>query len=220
MYNKVLTVILIILGILALVAGGYVGYTYYKKYSINSSQEKAIEEFDNVIAIKVEDDEGEANGENEVVKPPINNPTPQNTDSSTTPPFSYKGYPVDGKIEIPAIGIKYLILKESTSAKAIEVSVVKIYGPELNQPGNYVIAGHNYNNGLFFSKNKNLKVGNKIYITDMQGNRVAYTIYNKYYTPSDDYAYLTKNTNGQTELTLYTCDATGDNRLVICARRD
>lgn len=220
MYNKVLTVILIILGVLALAAGGYVGYTYYKKYSINSSQEKAIEEFDNVIAIQVGDNEGEGTGENEVVTPPVNNNPGQNTDSNTNPPFSYKGFPVDGKIEIPAIGIKYLILKESTSAKAIEVSVVKIYGPELNQTGNYVIAGHNYNNGLFFGKNKNLQIGNKIYITDMQGNKVAYTIYKKYYTPSNDYTYVTKNTNGQTELTLYTCDATGANRLVICARKD
>ena len=61
MYNKVLTVILIILGVLALAAGGYVGYTYYKKYSSNASQEKAIEEFDNVIAIQVGDNEGEGN---------------------------------------------------------------------------------------------------------------------------------------------------------------
>ena len=40
------------------------------------------------------------------------------------------------------------------SPKALETSVVVLYGVGLNQPGNTTIAGHNYRNGLFFSNNK------------------------------------------------------------------
>lgn len=223
MYNKILSIILIILVILIVVAGGYSAYTYYKKYSINTDQEAGIEEFDEIISMK-EDNSNKENEPNEELIPENTNQTPAqnnyNANQWATTPYSYKGYPVDGKLEIPAINIKYLILKESSSAKAIEISIVKVYGPELNEPGNYVIAGHNYNNGLFFGKNKNLQIGDKIYITDMNGTKVEYTIYNKYYTPETDYTYITRNTNGKAELTLYTCDATGKNRLIICARAD
>ena len=54
------------------------------------------------------------------------------------------------------------------------------YGPGPNEPGNTVIAGHNYLNRLFFSKNKNLNIGDKVYITDQYGVTVEYTIYNKF----------------------------------------
>ncbi len=37
---------------------------------------------------------------------------------------------------------------------------------ELNKPGNTVIAGHNYRNSRFFSNNKKLNIGDKIYVTD------------------------------------------------------
>lgn len=233
MFNKILTVILVILIVCICLATGYLGYTYYKKYTLNKSAQKYIEEFDTLIVQIAEqkpEDSNISNGGNNVentvtnnaVKP--NNTTPQNKPSNGyvqySNKFKYKGFPVVGKLEIPAINIQYPVLKESSNAKAIEVSIVKIYGPEINQPGNVVIAGHNYNNGLFFGKNKNLKIGDKIYITDLKGNRVEYTIYNKYYTPESDYSYITRQTNGKRELTLYTCDRTGANRLIICARAE
>ena len=75
-------------------------------------------------------------------------------------------------------------------------------------------------NEIVISNNKKLNVGDKIYITDLKGNRVEYTIFNKYYTPESDNSFFTRETNGQKEVTLYTCDATGANRLIICARAD
>ena len=125
-----------------------------------------------------------------------------------------------GKLELPSIGKQFPILDEAENAKALEVSVLKIYGPDLNTPGNVVIAGHNYNNGTFFSRNKNLKVGDKLYITDLTGNRKQYTIFSKYYTPESDNSYFNRQTDGNIEVTLYTCDATGANRLIVCARAD
>lgn len=216
MYNKVLTGIVVVLSVAIIICLGYLGYNYYKKITLNSDAEEFLQEFDTMV-VKVPDED-----ENNTVEPepPIEQKNNSNSYTGTTNNFMYKGFPVIGKLEMPSVGIKYPILEESTSAKAIEVSVVKIYGPGVNQPGNLVIAGHNYNNGLFFGKNKNLKVGDKIYLTDNSGNRVQYTIFNKYYTPESDSSYITRQTNGKAEVTLYTCDATGKNRLIVCARAD
>ena len=222
MYNKVLTGILVVLIIAIMATLGYLGYNYYKKYTLNNDAEEFLQEFDTIVVPLSEE-----KPEIEVIPEPEQKPaTPQKPVNTTKPSnysadgLMYKGYKVVGKLEIPKTNIRYPILGESEKAKALEVSIVKIYGPEVNTPGNVVIAGHNYNNGLFFGKNKNLKIGDKIYITDMTGKKVEYTIFNKYYTPEDDYSYMTRNTEGKTEITLYTCDATGANRLIVCARAE
>ncbi len=39
--------------------------------------------------------------------------------------------------------------------------------------------------------------GDKVYITDLSGNRVEYTIYSKYITPQADYSYAQRDTAGK-----------------------
>lgn len=227
MYNKVLTGILVILIIAIIVTLSLLGYNYWKVHTLNKDAQEFLEEFDTFV-VQLSDEN--ANGNNEEVPPENQNNEQGNTTSNNTTSkpntnnqsygLTYKGYKVVGKIEMPSINVRYPILGESNKAKALDVSVVRIYGPEINQPGNVVIAGHNYNNGLFFGRNKKLNIGDKIYITDMQGNKVEYTIYNKYYTPESDYSYMTRDTQGKKEVTLYTCDATGANRLIVCGRAE
>lgn len=222
MYNKILTGILVVLLIGIVGALGYLGYGYYSKYKNEKDAEKFLEEEFESLIVPVNNDETtepqpENNDEN-------NNGVGDNTGSysgqGAVSSGYYKGFKVIGKLEMPAINKQFPILDESTNARAIEVSILKIYGPDLNTAGNVVIAGHNYNNGTFFSRNKNLQIGDKLYITDTTGNRVEYTIYNKYYTPESDNSYINRTTDGKVEVTLYTCDATGDNRLIICARAE
>lgn len=224
MYKKILNIFLVILVIAVIVAGGYLAYTYYDAYKkVSDAEEFLNEEFDKLIVdIREEPEQPEIdNSENQNNNNANNNTNNNNNNNNKNAvPLTYKGFPVAGKLEIPKTGIKYPILQETSSAKAIELSIVKIYGPEINTPGNVVIAGHNNNNRLFFGRNKNLQIGDKIYITDMTGKKVEYSIYKKYYTPGDDYSYLTRETNGAVEITLYTCDATGKNRLIICARTE
>lgn len=217
MYNKVLSGILAVLLIAITCVLGYFGYNYYKKIKLNKDAAEYLEEFDTlVVKLNKEKDEEE-----------INNPDDQNQGNGSnqmrgieTDKLVYKGFKVVGKLEMPTINIQYPILDVITHAQAIEVSVGILYGPGVNQPGNTVIIGHNYNNGLFFGKNKHLQVGQKIYITDIYGNKKEYTIFNKYYTPESDTSYITRKTDGKTEVTLVTCDTTGANRLVVCARAD
>lgn len=221
MYKKVLNVILVILLIAVVVAGAYLAYSLYNTYTKRNDAENFIDnEFDKYIEdlyIDVSENPPEPEPEPQPTQPVTPSPSQP---SNTKPPLTYKGFPVAGKLEIPKTGIRYPILQETSSAKAIELSIVKIYGPEVNTPGNVVIAGHNNNNSLFFGRNKNLQIGDKIYITDMKGQKLEYTIYKKYYTPGDDYAYVNRQTDGAIEVTLYTCDATGKNRLIICARAE
>ena len=77
---------------------------------------------------------------------------------------TYKGFGVLGTMEIPTTSLEYPILEKVTK-KSIETAVAFLYGSGINQPGNSVIIGHNYRNGLFFSNNKKLNIGDKIYIT-------------------------------------------------------
>lgn len=90
--------------------------------------------------------------------------------------------------------------------------------PVLNEVGNVVIAGHNYRNGVFFSNNKKLSKGDKIYITDLNKNRVAYTIYNIFETTDSDASFYNRDTNGKREITLKTCTDDSQRRLIIEAR--
>ena len=104
------------------------------------------------------------------------------------------------------------------SPKALDTSVVILYGVGLNQVGNTTIAGHNYRNSAFFSKNKELKVGNKIYITDSTGKRLPYTIYDKFEAAENDSDYITRDTQGAIEISLSTCTDDSKARIIIWAK--
>ena len=92
-----------------------------------------------------------------------------------------------------------------------------LYGAGINQVGNTVIIGHNYRNGLFFSNNKRLNNGDKIYITDNSKNRLTYTIYNKFETTPEDASFYSRDTNGKPEITLSTCNDDSSKRLILFA---
>ena len=112
---------------------------------------------------------------------------------------------------------KYPVLN-SYAPKALETSVCYYYGVGLNEIGNTTIAGHNYRNGAFFGKNKQLANGDTIYITDNSGRKIKYTIYNIYTTTPNDGEYLTRDTAGKREISLTTCTDDSKGRLIIWAR--
>ena len=132
---------------------------------------------------------------------------------------SINGYKIMGTIEIPATKVKYPILEKVTKS-SIESAVAILYGPGPNKEGNTVIVGHNYRNGQFFSNNKKLANGDKVYITDTDGNKVSYTIYNKFETTPEDITFYTRNTNGAREVTLSTCTDDSKRRIIIFAKAD
>ena len=133
---------------------------------------------------------------------------------------TYQGFYTVGSIEIPKTNVKYPIIEKVTK-RSLEKAVAVEWpqpDPVLNEVGNVVIAGHNYRNGVFFSNNKKLSKGDKIYITDLNKNRVAYTIYNIFETTDSDASFYNRDTNGKREITLKTCTDDSLRRLIIEAR--
>lgn len=217
-YSKVLTIILVIVIIAIVGLLGFLGYDYYQNYVVTKDASEFVDTFQG----EVSDGESE---ENTVADNNTNdtNPFDQIKDTTGTggsnTKRTYKGFGMLGTMEIPATNFKYPILEKVTK-KSIETAVAFLYGSGLNQPGNSVIIGHNYRNGLFFSNNKKLKIGDKIYITDNNGTKLTYTIYNKFETTPEDTSFYQRDTAGKAEVTLSTCTDDSKARLIICAKAE
>ncbi len=205
--------IIIAITIIALVSIiGYVAYYYIDKHIELKEAEKVIEEFKNeVIVVGIEE---EPNNEVTETPQPSEQPTSQKNVN-----VSYKNYSVIGLIEIPKTKVEALIV-DSVTPQSITAAVGVLYGAGLNQVGNTVLAAHNYRNGTFFSNNKKLVNGDKIYITDNRGQKIEYSIYNTYITGDMDFSYATRNTNGKREISLSTCTTDPTKRLVIWAKEN
>lgn len=218
-YSKVLTVILVIVIIAILALLGFLGYDMYQKYFIESEAAAFVEDFE-------KEKEKENEEQNEVADSNVTNPldqlgeTPGGTGNNVNNGKpTYKGFNMVGTMVIPATNFQYPIL-EKVTRKSIETAVAVLYGAGVNQVGNTVIIGHNYRNGLFFSNNKKLNIGDKIYITDNSGNKLTYTIYNKFETTDTDTSFYQRDTEGKPEVTLSTCTDDSKNRLIILARAE
>lgn len=71
-----------------------------------------------------------------------------------------------GIIEIPEINLYYPIFSHLTE-DLLKISPCKFYGTQPNKNGNICIAGHNYDNSLFFSKLTSLSQDSQIFIYDI-----------------------------------------------------
>ena len=219
-YSKVLTVILVIVIIAILGLLGFLAYDYYQKYVISGDANNFVDDFKGQFA------DGETTNSN-------TNTTDNSTDTGSLTDGlqdantvtvsnqnrTYKGFGVLGTMEIPAIDFSYPVLEKVTK-KSIETSVAFLCGAGLNEPGNTVIIGHNYRNGAFFSNNKRLNIGDKIYIRDLSGNELTYNIYDKFETSQNDTSFYQRDTGGVPEVTLSTCTDDSSARLIILARAE
>lgn len=226
-YKKILTIVLIILVIAVILVVGFVVFDIYRKHYIDSEAEKFIGEYENSIknnedviqaGINVSDN-NMIDGANTVIPDLTLNNTSNGNSSSSKRRYTYKGYNVIGTIEIPKTKIQYPIL-ERDSKGALEVAVAYAYGAQPNQIGNMTIAGHNYRNGAFFGKNKQLSNGDIVYITDNSGLKVKYTIYNIYIGTPEESDFMIRDTNGKREISLITCTDDSQARLIIWAKED
>lgn len=210
--------ILIIITALALISVvGYALYYYISNYIAVKQAEEAVAEFENeVLVVAIEDEEEEQIPQtNETLEAQQTNQT--QTTNKTSSKVSYKGYSMIGTIQIPKTNVKIPIV-DTVTPQSITAAAAVLYGPGLNKIGNTVIVAHNYRNGTFFSNNKKLVVGDKIYVTDATGKKVEYSITKTYTTGEMDFSYATRNTNGKREISLSTCTTDASKRLVIWAK--
>lgn len=123
-----------------------------------------------------------------------------------------------GEIEIPATQLEIPIFNQVTLEGMKKAPCLLYSTGELNQSGNHLIVGHNFRNGTIFSNNKNLKLGDKVYITTLDGNKEEYTIYRKFITTAEDVSYIKRDTYDKPEITLSCCTDDDKDRIVILAR--
>ncbi len=192
--KKVCDIILILLIIGAIIFGVIIGIEYIRRIKNEDKLSAVVAKIENINT-----DTREINEENkqELIK--------------------VDGYDVEGIIEIPKINIKYPIVS-TTSDEAMKVAITKFWGTNINDIGNYTMAGHNYKNGTMFGKTKYLEIGDKIKMTDLNLNTVEYEIFKIYTIDPDDVTCIESVEPNTREITLITCTNGHKNRLITKAR--
>lgn len=226
-YGNFLTILLVIIIIAVVGLIAYFGYDVYKKVTTEQEANEFVTNFGQEIkptdttpsTDRNDEDDEELTEDEQNSLDNVDRIETDNSSSTGDKQPTFQGLPVAGTIEIPAINLSYPIIAEP-SKTAIEKAVAMLCGPGPNQPGNTVIIGHNYRNGKFFSNNKNLSKGDKIYITDLTGKKLTYTIYDKFETTDNDTDFIVRSTNGAREISLQTCTDDGAYRLIIVAKCD
>lgn len=171
-------------------------YDNFRERKLANLESEALDTFDSIV--KVEEKEEE-------------------TDNTIKDEISYDGYTILGKIDIPKIGFTSVVLKDYTY-NAMNLGVIKSYGRDLNQPGGFIISGHNFRGSSIFMYNiYKLTNGDKIIIQDTDGNKMEYTVYEtlRYVDPTDTSYY---NSYDGYNVTLVTCEDGGSTRIVVKAR--
>ena len=217
-YSKLLTVLLAI-GIIVIIGFLiYLGVTMIYNNNMIEDYEDAAEQYQNKVTNLAQNTE-ENNTVTNSVAPEleVQNMVAGGNSSNQENETYFQGHLVVGTIEIPETNLKSVILSEVTD-ETIEIAVGVYDGVGLNQVGNTTIAGHNYRDGRFFANNKQLKEGDKIYITDSTGKKVTYSVYKTYITSPEDSAHLERDTQGKREITLVTCTDDTQSRLIILAK--
>lgn len=219
-YSNFLTILLVLIIIAIIAIIGFLGFKYYQTSINKNNSEEFVDTFgdqtqnnSNNTSIIPSDDENMFDG--------VEEGTNNAGGSSSSDGPRYNGFLTSGTIEIPVTKLKSPIIAQSEySPKALETAVVELYGPGLNKVGNTTISGHNYRNGTFFSNNKKLNIGDKIYITDLTGKRLSYTIYEKFEAEENYADYMVRDTQGAIEISLSTCTDDAKKRLIIFAKAD
>ena len=173
-------------------------YDSFRERKLNDIESNALDAFDKEVKAE------------EVTKEEIED------DNTYNGNINYYDYTILGKIEIPDIYFTSVILRENTYS-AMNVGVIKSYGVEVNEPGGFIISGHNFRGSSLFMYNiHRLESGDKIYITDTSGRRLEYTVYEvlRYVSPNDTSIYTSYDGYN---VTLVTCEDGGKTRIVVKA---
>ena len=136
------------------------------------------------------------------------------TDVSSLPSKMGK-YEVIGQLVIEKIGVKRNILAICDDP-ALDLSIAKLYGPEVNEPGNFCVCGHRE---TMLKTLDTLKKGDTLYMINKKTKtKVTYEIYKVYECSPYDLSCLDQNEDGKREVTIITCTPSGAKRVVCKAR--
>lgn len=221
-YNILLTIILVIISLALIIGGGVIAYNIIKDNNTNAQADDTATNLQKKLTelSKTKENEKTESNVDDIVRPNLDNENTSTTNAKKNIQLKMEDYNVVGLLEIPKIKIKYPIL-ETASKRALEISIAMLETDNgVNEVGNTTILGHNYRNNMFFSKNRNLKNGDKVKITDMEGTTIEYVIYDMKYVSPSETSFMRRDTDGKREITLSTCNDDSSERLVILAREN
>ena len=224
-YNILLTIILVIIGTTLLIGGGIVISMHFKNKDIEENSNHMVEAVKKIAT------------ENKKTAPKENNQNTSDLEGSSGPSSITDGnfekkpsqgskvpgirmedYNVVGVLKIPKIKVEYPILERVTK-RSLEIAVAQLDTQRgINNPGNTTILGHNYRNNLFFAKLHLLTNGDKIMVTDMTGRVITYEVYEVATRKPSDTSYVSRDTDGNVEISLSTCNDDSTLRHVVLAR--
>ena len=116
-----------------------------------------------------------------------------------------------GLLEIPALGLSLPVMSE-WSYPNLKLAPCRYSGSAYT--GNFTIAGHNYS--THFGPIGGLNAGDSITFTDMQGNRFAYEVQ---VVETLEATAVEDMVGEEWDLTLFTCDLSGESRITVrCLR--
>lgn len=122
-----------------------------------------------------------------------------------------------GTIEIPKLNIYYPIFS-NFNEDLLKLAPCKFYGNnDISNNGNICIAGHNYDNGKFFSNIALLNHNDIIYIYSNNKEKYTYLVTSNYEVSPNDLTPILKYNNDEKSLTLVTCNNLNGNRIIIKA---
>ena len=122
-----------------------------------------------------------------------------------------------GIIEIPSIKIYYPVFSH-LNEKLLRISPCKFFGESPKEKGNICIAGHNYDNSMFFSKICNLNINDEIFLFDNDGKKYIYVVTDIYEVDSSDLSPIFNYNKSEKILTLVTCNNLNSNRIIVRAK--
>ena len=122
-----------------------------------------------------------------------------------------------GIIEIPSIKIYYPVFSH-LNEKLLRISPCKFFGESPKEKGNLCIAGHNYDNSMFFSKICNLNINDEIFLFDNDGKKYIYVVTDIYEVESSDLSPIFNYNKSEKILTLVTCNNLNSNRIIVRAK--
>lgn len=195
MKKKIYNIILIILALILLVVISIIAF----KRINNQIKEKELINTVADIKVKLEEIKESENDEKTITK--------------------CKGYDIVGIIEIPKINIEYPIINQ-TSDETMALSITKFWGNNVNDIGNFTMAGHNYFDGTMFSNTNKLNIEDTIKMTDLDGKTIEYKVFDKYIIDPNDVKCVQSVKENTREITLITCINGRNNRLVVKAREN
>lgn len=186
--SKNIKIILLILIIPIVAVGSYFGYNFYKQ---NKQKNNVL-----VPTVASEDKENTEEKENEYIG----------------------GYEVIGNIQIEKINLNTSILNPEIEEikyvdDALKFGLVKFYGDDINEVGNFCVIGHNTSE--FVNLNQ-IAIGDEIKLADENGSQMKYIVTEIMRVSPDDLTVLLPN-EYEAEITLITCEEGATTRLVVKA---